>query len=217
MNKICNLDIDVNITIKNKFKILEKITNIIGKLLIGVLILKSLIGNIAFEASRFFTENNISISEIFIKTIYFSVGLYLLLWVTRYFLFKVSDSLILGIALTWITVLSFFNYLAYYEVNNYKNIHYICIYIGVVILTIILRNIFRVMAEYKFYNDVITLGIEKYGDNYKEYKEVIINFNEELTEEDILKINLNYMNFGEINPIIEFINECREKRKLTTT
>ena len=217
MNKICNLDIDVNIAIKNKFKILEKITNIIGKLLIGVLILNSLIGNVVVVANRFCIENNISINQIFIYITCFSIAIYLFSWVIRYMLFKVSNILISDIALTWIMILSFFNYLAYFEVNNYKNIHHSYIYIGVIVLSIILKNIFRIMAEYKFINDVIKLGIEKYGDNYKEYKEVIINLSKDVTEEDILKISLNHINFGEINPIIEFINECREKRKLTTT
>ena len=109
--------------------------------------------------------------------------------------------------------LSFFNYLAYYEVYNYKNIHYI--YIIILILSIILKNIFRILAEYKFINDVVKLGIEKYGDSYKEYKEVIINLSKDVTEEDILKISLNHINFGQINPIVNLLNKRREKRKLT--
>lgn len=217
MNKNCNLYINTNIIIKNKFKLLEKITNIIGNLLIGALILNSLIGNVVVVANRFYIENNIFIKQLFIYITGFSIVIYLFSWGIRYILFKVSNISISDLALAWIMILSFFNYLAYYEVYNYKNIHYIYIYIIILILSIILKNIFRIMAEYKFINDVIKLGIEKYGDNYKEYREVILNFNEELTEEDILKINLNYINFGEINPIIEFINECREKRKLTTT
>ena len=53
MNKYCNLDINTNIIIKNKFKILEKVTNIIGNLLLEALILNSLIGNVVVVAIVF--------------------------------------------------------------------------------------------------------------------------------------------------------------------
>jgi hypothetical protein len=201
MKKNYDVKINGNILI-NKFKVVNYVSSIIFKLISIVLILGGFFGEIGKFSDNMYLNESLEISRIVRVLFIISFFIYFMMLLTKLMFTKKAKISIIEILAGCFIIMSFLNYVVYFQETNDKKV----VYLLIIYLVIWTLNIsVDILTKYYFWKEIYTEGIKLYGDNFKEYHEININYGKELTDREKLDICINEMSFGKSSIIIDLI------------
>ncbi|WP_338631269.1 hypothetical protein [Clostridium baratii] len=191
-----------NVTVNGDIKIntiSASILNIVSKLMLGIIFILSFSGEVGRTVDSFYSMNGIGIS----KLVFVCMPLGLMIYMINIFIVKKHikfsiEELVYAIVACIVNI----NYIIYLcETNDRKVIYLIAIFIVIVLLKILVNKI----VEYRFWKGIYTDGIKLYGEKFKDYHSVEVEFNKELDDKEKLDICINRFNFGKSCIAIDLI------------
>lgn len=203
-----NVEVQRNLSINHPF---YGITRIVSILISITLLISSFIGDVGRIADDFYISKGYGISELIMSLIPLAIPIYLAKIVIEIMVrnrikgFSIDEMVIYILG-----CIGILNYFIYFEATNDKRIAYLLIVYFIILGISILGNM---VIKYHFWKDIYEEGIKLYGDRFKEYHEVVMEYSKPLTYKEQLDICINAFNFDDVGLIVSLIIKNGEKIK----
>lgn len=190
------------------------ILNIVSKLMVGIILILSFSGDIGRKVDSFYIMNGIGISKLILLCIPFGLVVYMINIAINHFSYKYIKFSITEFVYGIVACIVTLNYMIYFEETNDRKVIYLfATFIAIVLTTILVNKI----VEYRFWKGIYTEGIKLYGEKFKDYHNIEVEFSKELADKEKLDICINRFNFGESCIAIDLIklqNRYKEYKEI---